>query len=144
MPPAAVPEDLLPVLYHPAVLAHPHGSPVRVKATGCPRQCRSGNMSGSPCRLAMLSRCHTSQRRFPFSLLRRALLPARHSHQVLRPAMTPPSISQMAPVTHSVFSDSRNTTVSAISTGVPTRPIGWKLSKLFITSFTSSFGIKPS
>lgn len=67
-----------------------------------------------------------------------------HRYQVLRPAITPPSISQMAPVTQSVLSESRNATLSAISTGVPTRPIGWKLSKLFMTSFTSPFGMKPS
>ncbi len=68
----------------------------------------------------------------------------RSALQPFRPAITPPSISQMAPVTQPVLSESRKATVSAISTGVPTRPIGWKLSKLFMTSFTSSFGMKPS
>jgi hypothetical protein len=42
----------------------------------------------------------------------------------LRPAITPPSTSQIAPVTQPAFSERRNATTSATSCGWPTRPIG--------------------
>jgi hypothetical protein len=44
--------------------------------------------------------------------------------------MTPPSTFQMAPVTQLVAGESRNVTVLARSRSLPTRPSGWKLSKL--------------
>ena len=44
--------------------------------------------------------------------------------------MTPPSISQIAPVTQLALSDSKKDIVCAISTEVPILPIGWKESKL--------------
>jgi hypothetical protein len=42
----------------------------------------------------------------------------------LRPAMTPPSTSTMAPVIQLDLSDSRNDTAFAMSSGLPTRPSG--------------------
>jgi len=48
---------------------------------------------------------------------------------LLRPAITPPSTSQVAPVTQAAWSDSRNVMTEATSCGVPIRPIGWKLLK---------------
>ena len=48
----------------------------------------------------------------------------------LRPAMTPPSAFQMAPVTQLVAGESRKVMVLARSQTVPTRPSGWKPSKL--------------
>jgi hypothetical protein len=48
----------------------------------------------------------------------------------LRPAITPPSTSQMAPVTQEDLPDSRVTTICATSSGRPIRPMGWKLLKL--------------
>jgi hypothetical protein len=47
----------------------------------------------------------------------------------LRPAMTPPSTFQMAPVTQLVAGESRKVMVLARSRAVPTRPSGWKPSK---------------
>jgi hypothetical protein len=40
--------------------------------------------------------------------------------------MTPPSAFHTAPVTQPASSESRNAAIAAISSGVPTRPIGWK------------------
>ena len=62
----------------------------------------------------------------------------------LRPVITPPSTSQMAPVTQSALLDSRNTMTSATSCGVPMRPIGWKALKPCNVLATSAFGMKPS
>ena len=58
----------------------------------------------------------------------------------LRPAMTPPSTSQMAPVTQLVAGESRNVMVLARSRTVPVRPSGWKPSKLCRVSSSLSFG----
>lgn len=44
----------------------------------------------------------------------------------LRPAITPPSTSQMAPVTQLASSLSRKLTTLATSSGAPILPIGWK------------------
>jgi hypothetical protein len=43
--------------------------------------------------------------------------------------MTPPSTSQIAPVTQLACGESRNVTVEAMSRAVPPRPRGWKASK---------------
>jgi hypothetical protein len=45
--------------------------------------------------------------------------------------MTPPSTFQMAPVTQLVAGESRKVMVLARSRAVPTRPSGWRLSKLW-------------
>ena len=47
---------------------------------------------------------------------------------LVRPAITPPSTSQTAPVTQEALSDNRKQMVSATSMGLPMRPIGWNLS----------------
>src|SRR6516164_3456911 len=62
----------------------------------------------------------------------------------LRPAMTPPSTFQMAPVTQLVAGDSRKVMVLARSRAVPTRPSGWKLSKLCRVSSSLSLGTNRS
>ena len=52
----------------------------------------------------------------------------------LRPAMTPPSVSQMAPVTQEDLEESRRTsTTEPMSPGRPTRPMGWKASNPDVT-----------
>jgi hypothetical protein len=43
---------------------------------------------------------------------------------LLRPAMTPPSTSQIAPVTQDALSDNKKQITSATSSGLPIRPIG--------------------
>ena len=58
--------------------------------------------------------------------------------------MTPPSTSQMAPVTQLVSSERRNVIVEAMSRAVPTRPSGWKESKPARVSSIWSFGMNPS
>jgi hypothetical protein len=62
----------------------------------------------------------------------------------LRPAMTPPSTSQMAPVTQLVAGDSRKVMTLAMSRVVPVRPTGWKPSKLCRVSSSLSFGTNRS
>ena len=57
-----------------------------------------------------------------------------------RPAMTPPSTFQMAPVTQLVAGDSRKVMVLARSRVVPTRPSGWNPSKLCRVSSILSAG----
>ena len=54
--------------------------------------------------------------------------------------MTPPSTSQMAPVTQLVAGESRKVMVLAISRTVPVRPSGWKPSKLWRISSILSAG----
>ena len=61
-----------------------------------------------------------------------------------RPAMTPPSTSQMAPVTQLAWSESRKVTAAAMSSVVPIRPIGWKALNPASTVSTSAGGMKPS
>ena len=58
----------------------------------------------------------------------------------MRPAMTPPSTSQMAPVTQLVAGESRKVMVLARSRAVPVRPSGWKASKLCSVASTWSAG----
>src|ERR1700754_1270329 len=79
-------------------------------------------------------------------VFRASLSKARRSASAcqLRPDITPPSTSQIAPVTQPALSDSRNATTSATSCGVPIRPSGWKLLKPCSAPCTSAFGIKPS
>lgn len=62
----------------------------------------------------------------------------------LRPAMTPPSTSQTAPVTQSVWFDRRKATVAATSSGVPVRPRGWKVLKPSSAEATSALGMNSS
>src|SRR6516164_4847188 len=62
----------------------------------------------------------------------------------LRPAMTPPSTSQMAPVTQLVAGESKKVMVLARSRAVPTRPIRWKPSKLCRVSSSLSAGTNLS
>jgi hypothetical protein len=61
----------------------------------------------------------------------------------LRPARTPPSTSQIAPVTQLVSAESRNVIVEATSRAVPTRPSGWKPLKPLSASSTCSAGMNP-
>ena len=70
-------------------------------------------------------------------------IPALRFEGQLRPAMMPPSTSTMAPVIQLDLSDSRNDTAFAMSSGLPTRPSGWKLAKLSTVSSSLSAGTKP-
>ena len=54
--------------------------------------------------------------------------------------MTPPSTFQIAPVTRLVAGESRKLIVLPSSRVVPTRPSGWKLSKLWRVSSILSSG----
>ena len=54
--------------------------------------------------------------------------------------MTPPSMSQTAPVTQPASSDSRKSIVLAISSGRPTRPIGWNAPKPDVSVSSISAG----
>src|ERR1700745_3424029 len=56
--------------------------------------------------------------------------------------MTPPSTFQIAPVTQLVAGESRKVMVLARSRAVPTRPSGWKPSKLCSVSSSLSLGTK--
>jgi hypothetical protein len=47
-----------------------------------------------------------------------------HRSVFVAPAMTPPSTSQIAPVTQDALSDNKKQTTSATSSGLPIRPIG--------------------
>jgi DNA-binding GntR family transcriptional regulator len=62
----------------------------------------------------------------------------------LRPAITPPSTFQMAPVTQLVAGESRNVMVLAMSRAVPVRPSGWKPSKLCRVASSWSWGTNRS
>jgi hypothetical protein len=62
----------------------------------------------------------------------------------LRPAVMPPSTSQMAPVTQLVAGESRKVMVLAMSRTVPVRPSGWKASKLCRVASIWSFGTNLS
>src|SRR6516225_594411 len=61
----------------------------------------------------------------------------------LRPAMTPPSTSQTAPVTQLARSESRNVMTAATSVVVPIRPIGWKSLNPARAWSTSAGGMNP-
>jgi hypothetical protein len=58
--------------------------------------------------------------------------------------MTPPSTFQMAPVTQLVAGESRKVMVLARSRAVPTRPSGWKPSKLCRVCSSWSLGTNRS
>jgi hypothetical protein len=58
--------------------------------------------------------------------------------------MTPPSTFQMAPVTQLVAGEGRNVMVLARSRAVPTRPSGWRPSKLCRVCSSWSLGTKRS
>ena len=61
-----------------------------------------------------------------------------------RPAITPPSTLRMAPVIQLAPSDNRYVIAEARSSAVPTRPRGWKASKLCSVSSIFSGGTKAS
>lgn len=61
-----------------------------------------------------------------------------------RPAVTPPSTSQIAPVTQPAWSERRKVTTAETSSVVPIRPIGWKALNPARTVSTSAGGMKPS
>ncbi|VFT72311.1 Uncharacterised protein [Klebsiella aerogenes] len=69
---------------------------------------------------------------------------ARLRRAYLRTAMIPASTSQIAPVTQEALSDNRKKMVLATSSGVPTRPSGWKAFSDCIAPAMSSFAMKPS
>lgn len=54
----------------------------------------------------------------------------------LRPAITPTSTFSTVPVIQLASSDSRKVIAAAMSSGVPTRPIGWKPLKPRTTACT--------
>jgi hypothetical protein len=62
----------------------------------------------------------------------------------LRPAMTPPSTSQTAPVTQAAFSEKKKVITSATSCGVPILSMGWKPLKPCKADGTCALGMKPS
>jgi len=61
-----------------------------------------------------------------------------------RPAVTPPSTSQIAPVTQPAWSERRKVATAETSSVVPIRPIGWKALNPARTVSTSAGGMKPS
>lgn len=61
-----------------------------------------------------------------------------------RPAVTPPSTSQMAPVIQPAWSERRKVATAETSSVVPIRPIGWKSLNPARTVSTSAGGMKPS
>jgi hypothetical protein len=61
-----------------------------------------------------------------------------------RPAVTPPSTSQIAPVTQPAWSERRKVATAETSSVVPIRPIGWKSLNPARTVSTSAGGMKPS
>jgi len=123
-------------------------APARTTAFTCRAGCKECGASKS--RYAARSSatlCYPATRRCSFSLSRSAWLLRLFGVDAiyqLRPAITPPSTSQIAPVTQLALFDSRKMTTSATSCAVPTRPIGWKLLKPCRALCTSAFGMKPS